>query len=148
MRRIVCRTSSSAVDVTVHVFNTTTSAWRKSLTEESPRAARPDSSAAPGFAQVSTGAGTVEGTVVDPTGALVPSATVTLSNPVSGYTRTVTTGEDGSFAFHNIPPNPYHVQVTAQGFSPKSQDVEVRSSVPVTISFKLELAGETTQVNV
>jgi len=104
--------------------------------------------AARGFAQVSTGAGTVEGTVTDPSGALVPSATVTLSNPVSGYTRTVTTGEDGAFAFHNIPPNPYHVQVTAQGFSPKSQDVEVRSSVPVTITFKLELAGETTQVNV
>src|SRR5579875_65374 len=47
IRRIICRTSSSAVEVTVHVFNTTTSAWRKSLTEESPRAARPAASAAP-----------------------------------------------------------------------------------------------------
>jgi len=99
-------------------------------------------------AQVSTGAGTIQGTVTDPTGASIPGATVSISNPVSGYTRSLTTGDDGSFAFHNVPPNPYHLEVTAQGFSKKSQDVEVRSTVPVTAAVQLGLAGSSTEVNV
>src|SRR5579863_9555207 len=100
------------------------------------------------FAQVSTGSGTVTGTVTDPTGASVPGATVTIANPVSGYTRSVTTGDDGAFVFHNIPPNPYHLSVAAGGFNPNSQDVEVRTAVPVNAKVTLELAGATTSVNV
>jgi len=101
-----------------------------------------------GFAQVSTGSGTIMGNVTDPTGASIPGATVEMSNPVSGYKRSATTGQDGEFVFHNVPPNPYHVQATASGFNSKSQDAEVRSSVPVTINFKLELAESRTEVQV
>jgi hypothetical protein len=104
--------------------------------------------AAPAFAQVSTAAGTVQGTVTDPTGASIPGATVTISNPVSGYTHSMVTGQDGAYAFRNLPPHPYQVAVKADGFTDKSQAVEVRSSVPVTLAFKLDLAGSTTQVNV
>ena len=50
--------------------------------------------------------------------------------------------------FGNVPPNPYHLQVNANGFNSKSQDAEVRSTVPVTINFTLDVAGSTTQVNV
>ena len=105
-------------------------------------------SAVPSFAQVSAGAGTIAGQVTDPTGASIPGATVTIKNPVSGYTRSVTTGEDGGFTFRNIPPNPYHLDVTATGFTSKAQDVEVRSTVPVNVKVALELAGSKTEVNV
>jgi len=44
-------------------------------------------------------AGTVGGVVVDPNNAIIPNATLTLSNPVTGYKRTAATGTDGSFQF-------------------------------------------------
>jgi hypothetical protein len=49
-------------------------------------------------------AGTIEGTVVDQSGASIPQAQVRLTNAVSGYTQTVTSGQDGSFRLVNIPP--------------------------------------------
>ena len=91
----------------------------------------------PVFAQVSAGAGTIEGTVTDPTGASIPAATVTITNPVSGLQPSATTGADGAFTFRNVPPNPYHLAVTANGFANKAQDVEVRSTVPVNVKITL-----------
>ena len=41
--------------------------------------------------------GTITGTVTDPSGAVVPNATVEVLNPVSGYQRTTTTGANGQF---------------------------------------------------
>src|SRR5271154_4083134 len=93
------------------------------------------------FAQVSTGTGTIGGVVSDPTGASLPGATVTIKNAVSGYQRSATTAQDGSFTFRNVPPNPYHLEVEAAGFTTKSQDLEVRSTVPVSLKLALDLAG-------
>jgi carboxypeptidase family protein len=42
-------------------------------------------------------AGTIEGIVIDPTGAIVPKAEVSVHNAISGYSQTVVTGTDGSF---------------------------------------------------
>ncbi|MGC2477388.1 MAG: TonB-dependent receptor, partial [Candidatus Sulfotelmatobacter sp.] len=92
--------------------------------------------------------GSINGTVLDPTGAVVPKATVTIQNPVSGYNRSVTTDNAGKFEFTNVPFNPYHLTVTAAGFSSFVQDVEPRSSVPVTVSVKLQVGGSTTAVTV
>src|SRR5450631_4585621 len=90
--------------------------------------------------------GSLNGTVLDPTGAVVAGATVEIRNPVSGFDRSTTTDNDGKFAFTNIPFNPYHLTVTASGFMISAQDVEPRSSVPVSVSVKLEVAGSTTAV--
>ena len=100
------------------------------------------------FGQVSAGAGTIGGTVSDPSGAVVPGATVTVTNPVSGFTRSATTDESGTFVFRNVPPNPYHMEVSASGFNNFSRDVEVRSTVPVSAKITLQLAGSTTEVQV
>jgi len=59
--------------------------------------------------------GTVEGTVVDPTGAVVPGAPVQLENPLTGYQQKTTTDTSGTFRFTNVPPNPYHLRVTPRG---------------------------------
>ena len=104
--------------------------------------------AASSSAQVSAGAGTVQGVVTDPSGAVIPAATADLTNPVSGYKRSTTTDENGAFVFRNVPPNPYHLEVTASGFTNAARDVEVRSTVPVNATFKLEVAGSTTSVQV
>src|SRR5579872_3395290 len=68
----------------------------------------------------------VTGTVFDPSGAVVPNATVEISNPVSQLDRTVTTDASGNFSIPNVPFNPYHLQVVSQGFAPYHQDVDVR----------------------
>jgi Carboxypeptidase regulatory-like domain len=92
--------------------------------------------------------GSIEGTVKDPSGAAVGGATVEISYPVSGYTRTVTVGSDGSFHFTNVPFNPYHLVVTANGFAGFTQDVDVRSSVPVTLQINLKIGTVGTSITV
>jgi hypothetical protein len=92
--------------------------------------------------------GSINGTVVDPTGAVVAKATVEIHNPVSGFDRSTTTDASGKFAFTNIPFNPYHLVVTAESFAATVQDVEPRSAVPVSIAIKLKVSGSTTQVTV
>lgn len=92
--------------------------------------------------------GTIEGVVKDPSGGVVPNATVEISNAVSGYQRQMTTGTDGAFRFTNVPFNPYHMVVTASGFASFTQDVDVRTTVPVTAPVNLQVSGSTTTVNV
>src|SRR5580765_6634581 len=75
-------------------------------------------------AQELGGAGTVEGTVKDPTGAAMAAVMVDLSNPVTGLKRSTTTDAAGKFTFRNLPPNGYHVVVSAQGFATFQTDVE------------------------
>jgi hypothetical protein len=60
--------------------------------------------------------GTITGRVADPTGAVVSGASVEIANPVSGYKQSATTDSSGAFSFKNLPFNPYHLQVSANGF--------------------------------
>src|SRR5450432_3316197 len=93
-------------------------------------------------------AGTIEGSVVDPSGAVVAKATVTIHNAVSGYNQSTATVADGTFRFSNIPPNPYHLEVKASGFAVFAQDVSVRSAIPIQFKATLALAGAQTSVTV
>src|SRR5512135_1305213 len=101
-----------------------------------------------GTAQSLGNAGTIAGTVLDPSGAAVPKADVTVSNPVTGYKQSAATGPDGSFKLGNIPPNTYRLQVAAEGFSPYSQELTIRNSVPVEVNPSLAIAGSSTTVTV
>ncbi len=92
-----------------------------------------------GFAQSAGNSTSVTGTVLDPSGAVVPDATVEIRNPVSGFERTVTTNATGGFVIPNVPFNPYHMMVTTTGFSPYVQDIDVRSVVPTNLSINLKL---------
>jgi hypothetical protein len=94
------------------------------------------------------GAGTLQGTVKDPTGGVMQAVEVRITNPLSGFTRTVTTDAAGKYAFSNLAPNAYHVSVDVQGFQPLVRDVEVRSGVPVMLDLTLALAGTTSAVDV
>src|SRR6185312_4201476 len=82
----------------------------------------------------------ITGTVVDPSGAVVPGATVEIQNPVSQFQRTATTDSSGAFGIENVPFNPYHVTVTAPGFAAFAQDLDLRSAVPVSLKISLQLA--------
>src|SRR5437588_516710 len=80
--------------------------------------------------------------------AVVPNATVTISNPVTGYTRTVNTDADGTFKFNDVPPNNYHLGISATGFSAAQQDLIVRQSVPISLKIPLTVGGATETVTV
>src|ERR1700722_20084028 len=99
------------------------------------------------FAQIGNSS-SISGTVFDPSGATVANAVVTIRNSVSQFERSATTDGVGKFNFSNVPFNPYHLTVTATGFAPFVQDVEVRSSVPTEVKVSLALAGSMTTVTV
>jgi hypothetical protein len=99
-------------------------------------------------AQSAGSAGTIYGTVTDMTGAIVPGATVTIANPVSGYSRTATADQDGHYQFTNLPFNPYHLAITHAGFAAHSEDVQVRSVVPVTLKTAMAIGTASTVVDV
>ncbi|HST10821.1 MAG TPA: TonB-dependent receptor [Terriglobales bacterium] len=90
----------------------------------------------------------VTGTVLDPSGAVVVNATVEVRNPVSGFSRSAVTDAAGKFTIPNVPFNPYHIMVTGEGFAPYSQDVDVRSTVPVNLSITLKVGGSAESVTV
>lgn len=101
----------------------------------------------PGYPQ-SISSGTVEGTVSDPSGAVIADAVVQLRNPVTGYEQTLKTDTAGAFRFNNIPPNPYRLTAAAPGFASATQDVDVRGSLPITVNVTLKVAAEATTVDV
>src|SRR5260370_35960567 len=88
--------------------------------------------------------GTIQGTVKDPSGAVVSGAKVEISYPVSGFHRETTTGGSGDFRFVNVPFNPYHLVVTASQFAPYAQDGDVRAPGPVALEIGLEIEAATT----
>src|SRR5215471_16718663 len=67
-----------------------------------------------GKAQVSTA--TLFGTITDSTGAVIPHATITLTQTDTNFTRTSTTKDDGSFREEFLPVGPYKISVSAPGF--------------------------------
>ena len=100
------------------------------------------------FADAQSNSASISGTVLDSTGAVVPNAPVEIHNPVSAFERSTTTDSTGRFSFPNVPFNPYHLKVTAAGFAPYAQDVEIRSAVPVDIKISLQVAGTSESVTV
>ena len=101
--------------------------------------------ASSGWAQSS---GNIEGVVKDPSGAAVANATVEISYVVSGLHRETTSDSAGNFRFTNIPFDSYHLVATASGFSPYTQDVEVRSAVPTTIEIDLKIGTSSANITV
>ena len=93
-------------------------------------------------------AGTVRGTVTDPSGAVIPNAAIHLVNDVSGFERNTTTDTTGQFIVTNVPFNPYRLDVSAKGFAQMSQTVEIRSSVGINLNLVMQIQGASQTVTV
>src|SRR5262249_12375107 len=93
-------------------------------------------------------AGTIIGTVVDSSGAVVPNAEVSVHNAVTGYNQSVRSGTDGLFRLTNSPPNRYHLEIKLSGFAPYSQDVDIKNSLPIQVDATLAVAAGNTTVTV
>jgi len=98
--------------------------------------------------ETGSNASVVSGTVADPTGAVVPGATVEIHNPVSKFQRSATTDGAGHFSFANVPLNAYHLSVSATGFTAYVQDLDLRSAVPLTLNITLQITASAETVTV
>src|SRR5215472_11248525 len=88
------------------------------------------------FAQTPTGA--IEGTVTDPSGAIIPGAVVGVSESATGRIINVTSNAEGFYSVRNLLPGLYTVKVTAAGFAVQEiRDVTVNSGSAVNANVKL-----------
>ncbi len=93
--------------------------------------------------------GSIVGTVKDSSGALVPGASVRLTNLGTGAERTVITDQHGDYSFLNLNPGRYQVSVTASGFEStdfSDLDLQSRETKRVDATLKLGAASETVMV--
>ena len=92
------------------------------------------------FAQGST-YGQISGVVTDPNGAVIPGATIKITNLDTNAEREVTTGDDGNFAFQLLPPARYRVEISANGFQTVSVEAVVNITQTTALDVPLKVAG-------
>src|ERR1700755_79933 len=93
--------------------------------------------------------GSIEGSVADPTGAVVPNATITAKSKSTNQTRTVTSNDEGQYQITQLPPDMYEIRVTAASFKTSvAKDVTVAVGANVALDFKLEVGGANEEVTI
>ncbi len=93
--------------------------------------------------------GEISGTVLDPTGALIPDASVKIIHVATGSERTLTTGADGRFAANLLSVGGYRIEVSAKGFATtvvKGVHLAVGQNLIQDVSLKLAAVGQTVEV--
>jgi len=103
-----------------------------------------------GVCTAQTIAGSIVGTVTDPGGAVVPHASVSLTNIGTNVVQKSTTDEDGTFRFLLLPPGAYSILVTASGFKSFRRDglvVEVDRSLGLPVALEIGQVTEQVLVN-
>src|SRR5829696_6143318 len=92
-------------------------------------------------AQTQSTAGTIQGTVTDANGAVVPRANVEIRNLDTNFTRTITTNEDGGFIALGLPPGNYTVAVSKQGFATtRREKIELTVGQGQNLPFELKVS--------
>jgi len=92
--------------------------------------------------------GAISGTVTDPTGAIVPEATLTLTSATTGDTFSGTSTSTGGYSFSLLKPGEYTLVVKKDGFKTSSRKVTVLLGQNSTINIAMELGASTTTIEV
>src|ERR1700734_546188 len=93
--------------------------------------------------------GSVNGTVTDPSGAVVPNASITITDTDKGTTRVVTTSDSGTYLVHDLIPDHYQLKIEAPGFaSVQSEVISVSADSSAQVNFELKpgTASQTVEV--
>ena len=99
-----------------------------------------------GQATISTG--NINGTVLDPSGAAIPGAKITVTHIDTGVTTNLTTNSSGLYNSGSIVPGEYSVKAEAKGFETSEEQVNVRIANNTAIDFSLKVGHESTTVRV
>jgi len=92
---------------------------------------------------------TINGTVTDPTGAVVPNASITITNPATGQTRAATSNDAGEYRFANLGVGSYTLAASASGFQKYSKTdlvVHPAQSLEANVSLQVGSQGQTVTV--
>jgi hypothetical protein len=88
----------------------------------------------------------ITGTVTDPSGAVVPSAVVSITNLATGAQRTTTTDDQGRYTLSQVTPGTYKLTATAAGFAETAiASIELLVNQPATVPIKFSKIGSTTE---
>lgn len=91
----------------------------------------------------------IQGTVTDTGGALVPQATITVTNKETGKTETVTTSDEGFYRVSALPPGSYTVAAEKAGYKKKMlENVSVRAETPEAVDISLDVGEVSATVTV
>ncbi|MEJ2007383.1 MAG: carboxypeptidase-like regulatory domain-containing protein [Acidobacteriota bacterium] len=99
-------------------------------------------------AQTTISTGSIVGTVKDPSGAVIPSGAVTITNTATGQTTRMTTTSSGTYTSGALLPGDYTVRVTAKGFKTTVLSVVVQVGVTSSGNVTLEVGQTATTVEV
>src|SRR5262245_45570519 len=101
------------------------------------------------FSFAQTNKGGISGTVFDKTGAVIPSATVVITNIGTNETLTLTTSESGVFSAPLLDPVEYRITVTASGFKKATvQQIKVNTATTTTTNVTLEAGDAVAEVTI
>src|SRR5579863_182847 len=92
--------------------------------------------------------GTIEGTVTDESGAVIPNAAVVITNKATGALRNVTSNTQGFYTAPTLLAGDYEVRVGVQGFRTVVRDATVLAGTVTTINLTMPLGGTQEIVNV
>lgn len=92
--------------------------------------------------------GALSGTVLDPSGAVLPGVTVAISNTDQSLERSTTTDATGRFVFRDLPPAQYGVALTLPGFRTVKSVETVVSGQAVARTFTMTIGGLVETINV
>jgi hypothetical protein len=92
--------------------------------------------------------GSLMGTVHDSTAAVMPGASVTVTNKDTGLTRSMTTSAEGIFSAASLPAGNYTVKASATGFRTLEVNAVVQTGQVTTVDVELQLGTETEVINV
>jgi hypothetical protein len=95
----------------------------------------------------SLGPGQIGGIVVDPNGAVVAGAQVSVTNTQTGAMLTASSGGDGHWLVSGMQPGPVTVNISAPGFSASQQEFELLASKPARMGTTLQVGSVSAQVN-
>ncbi|HEY1254988.1 MAG TPA: carboxypeptidase-like regulatory domain-containing protein [Terracidiphilus sp.] len=98
------------------------------------------------FASAQYTTGTIQGSVLDASGAAVKSAHITLRNTETNQTKQFTTGDDGVYLFAAVPPGAYELTAEANGFSKEILKFAASSNDRLTENLVLKVASGNTTV--
>lgn len=102
-----------------------------------------------GFWAMAQDRAAVNGTVTDPTGAVIPDASVDLRSAATGFHRTANTGENGFYEFPGLAVGRYSISVAKPGFHPLSDhDIDVLFAQTRTVDASLEIGTTSETVDV
>lgn len=91
----------------------------------------------------------LHGTVYDSKGAVLAGATLTITNPATGFFRTAKSDERGTYQFLELPPSSYELLVNASGFATvKESGIELLVNTPGTVNVTMRVAGGTVTLEV